>query len=124
MSEGSGHPIPTCADVRSGVIRMRPRSGATACGLALIVLLVTGWGALLLADRQLISWLTDDTFYYLQIARNVAGGAGFTFDGIHRTNGFHPLWMFLLVPLFSIVHGDFLPLRILILVQAILLAGA
>ena len=34
----------------------------------------------------------DDAFYYFQIARNAAQGSGFTFDGIHPTNGFQPLW--------------------------------
>jgi hypothetical protein len=42
----------------------------------------------------------DDTFYYLEIARNIAAGNGVTFDGIHRTNGFQPLFQLLLVPIF------------------------
>ncbi|MCU0612230.1 MAG: hypothetical protein MUE60_10625, partial [Candidatus Eisenbacteria bacterium] len=41
----------------------------------------------------------DDTFLYLQIARNVALGKGPTFDGIHLTNGFQPLWLLAVVPL-------------------------
>jgi hypothetical protein len=40
----------------------------------------------------------DDGYYYLQIAYNVAHGKGLTFDGIHITNGFEPLWQLLLVP--------------------------
>ncbi len=35
-------------------------------------------------------------FYYLQIAKNIAHGYGATFDKITNTNGFHPLYMFLL----------------------------
>jgi hypothetical protein len=35
----------------------------------------------------------DDFFYYAQVARHLAHGAGSTFDGIHRTNGYHPLWL-------------------------------
>ncbi len=35
----------------------------------------------------------EDGFYYLQIASNIARGAGSTFDGLHPTNGYHPLWM-------------------------------
>jgi hypothetical protein len=34
----------------------------------------------------------DDSYYYFQIARNAAAGNGFSFDGIHPTNGFQPLW--------------------------------
>src|SRR5207249_52514 len=52
----------------------------------------------------------DDAFYYFQIARHLAQGRGFTFDGIHPTNGFHPLWLFLLVPIYRIVPGDVPPL--------------
>jgi hypothetical protein len=46
----------------------------------------------------------DDFFYYAQVARHVAQGAGSTFDGIHRTNGYHPLWLGVL-SLFSLVDS-------------------
>ena len=43
----------------------------------------------------------DDAFYYFQVARNTAEGHFSSFDGgITRTNGYHPLWMFVLVPFF------------------------
>lgn len=42
----------------------------------------------------------DDTFYSLGIARNIAQGVGWTHDGIHFTNGFQPLYVFLSVPLY------------------------
>ena len=49
----------------------------------------------------LVSLQGDDTFYYFQVARNTAEGHFSSFDGgITRTNGYHPLWMFLLVPFF------------------------
>jgi len=35
----------------------------------------------------------DDAYYYLQISRNIALGNGSTFDGIGKTNGYHPLWL-------------------------------
>lgn len=35
----------------------------------------------------------DDAYYYFGIARNMANGAGSTFDGINPTNGYHPLWL-------------------------------
>lgn len=49
-------------------------------------------------DGRLVA---DDAFYYFEIARNAALGDGFTFDGRAPTNGFHPLWAWLLVPLFA-----------------------
>jgi hypothetical protein len=44
----------------------------------------------------------DDAYYYFEIAENVADGNGATFDGIHKTSGFQPLWMLCLTPLFWI----------------------
>ena len=41
----------------------------------------------------------DDAAYYLEIAENAAAGRGFTFDGLAATNGFHPLWAWLLTAL-------------------------
>ncbi len=43
----------------------------------------------------------DDAFYYSRIADNLARGLGSTFDGLHPTNGYQPLWQWLLVPIFS-----------------------
>jgi hypothetical protein len=37
-----------------------------------------------------------DAFYYLTIARNSLHTKFYSFDGIHPTNGFHPVWEFLL----------------------------
>jgi len=66
----------------------------------------------------------DDCFYYFQIARNVVEGHGFTFDGRHPTNGFHPLWLFALTPLFALVPGDLAPLRAVALLETGLVLGA
>jgi hypothetical protein len=49
--------------------------------------------------------LSDDAFYYFVIARNVAQGKGPTVDGLTMTNGFHPLWTLLLIPLYAILPG-------------------
>jgi len=63
--------------------------------------------------NYLLTWFnTDDAFYYFVPARNIAAGNGFTFDGIARTNGFHPLWMFILIPIFALPEL-ILPLRVL-----------
>lgn len=43
----------------------------------------------------------EDGFYYFAIARHLAAGAGSTFDGLHPTNGYHPLWLLVL----SAVHA-------------------
>ena len=35
----------------------------------------------------------SDAYYYFNIARNIANGAGSTFDGVTVTTGYHPLWL-------------------------------
>ncbi len=50
---------------------------------------------------------TDDAFYYFQIAWNLADGQFSTFDGgITRTNGYHPLWMFLVTPFYWVLDKE------------------
>jgi hypothetical protein len=48
------------------------------------------------ASHPWMTWLRDDFFYYLAIARNLAQGHGSTFNGLVPTNGYHPLWLLLL----------------------------
>jgi hypothetical protein len=71
-----------------------------AVGVAALVLAgliaVTAFGAV---ERDLIRITPDDAFYYFEIARRISLGQGSTFDGIQPTNGYHPLWCALLVPL-------------------------
>ncbi|MBI5407863.1 MAG: glycosyltransferase family 39 protein [Nitrospirae bacterium] len=65
---------------------------------------------LALGIRLYISWqdfvilfqkcVVDDAFFYLNIAKNISIGKGATFDGSILTNGFHPVYALLLVPLF------------------------
>ncbi len=50
----------------------------------------------------LLNTLPDDAFYYFRIARNIVEGYGSTFDGVNITNGYHPLWMLVLLPIFKI----------------------
>ncbi len=77
-------------------------------------------------DENLLNWyLTDDAFYYFKVAQNISEGQGITFDRIAPTNGFHPLWMLVCIPIFYFARWDlFLPLRILIIVQALLNAAS
>ena len=49
--------------------------------------------------------LYDDSFYAFNIARNIAAGYGSTFDQVHPTNGYQPLYVGLLVPLYWL-SGD------------------
>ena len=49
----------------------------------------------------------DDSFYYFQIASNLASGKFSTFDGgLTRTNGYHPLWMLFITPFYWIFDKE------------------
>lgn len=67
-------------------------------------------------------WFTrDDAYYYFKVAQNISEGHGSSFDGINLTNGYHPLWMLICIPIFSLARFDLiLPLRIMLLVMAAL----
>lgn len=70
-------------------------------------------------------FLADDAFYYFQVARKVAAGLGSTFDGVHATNGYHPLWLLVSAAVFRLVPGVDAPLMVLYALQvAMVLASA
>ena len=66
------------------------------------------------------TWFSrDDAFYYFKVAQNITEGLGSTFDGINLTNGYHPLWMVICIPIFALARFDLiLPLRVLLMVMA------
>jgi len=57
---------------------------------ALAVLVVAFWAF------NPTAFVTEDAYFYLVSARRFARGQGQTFSGIFPTNGFHPLWLYLL----------------------------
>ena len=64
-------------------------------------------------EETLAFLLYDDAYYYFGVARNLAGGHGSTFDGIHPTNGYHPLWCWLVVPVFALVDDPGRAVRVI-----------
>jgi hypothetical protein len=76
--------------------------------LYIVLSLIGFW----MADEQkLIDIFEDDAYYYFTIAKNIRDGRGLTFDGQTITNGFHPLWLLTLLPVFLIVKDPILVLR-------------
>ncbi|MBI5641337.1 MAG: hypothetical protein HZA17_13025 [Nitrospirae bacterium] len=63
---------------------------------------ISGWNG---ANR-----FSDDAYYYIVPARNFVESGIFSFDGVNKTNGFHPLWMFLLAVTYKIA-GTEIPLH-------------
>ena len=71
--------------------------------LAGLGLRVAAWLYFRTHTLQLVTMrLPDDALYYFAIARNLAHGYGMSFDGIHPTNGMHPLWLLLITPIFAL----------------------
>jgi len=68
-------------------------------------------------------FLHDDSFYYLTIARNIAAGAGSTFDGVNYTNGYQPGWLVILVGLYAMPIPPDQMVVVAMLVQASLFAA-
>lgn len=59
---------------------------------------------------QIVGRVPDDALFYLVLARRLAAGEGFTFDGVSPTTGFHPLWLALVTALVP-THDPELGLR-------------
>src|ERR1700690_1698768 len=65
-------------------------------------------------------FIRDDAYYYYKVAQNISEGHGSTFDGINPTNGYHPLWMLICIPIFALARFNLiLPLRVLLIVMSL-----
>jgi hypothetical protein len=85
---GAASPAPASAG-RRGLLTLALLGAALRLGFVW-----SGW-----CDNRVVA---DDAFYYFTIARHIAAGHGATFDGLAPTNGFHPLWMLLITPVFAL----------------------
>jgi hypothetical protein len=76
---------------------------------------------LLLPKSFLVTYrLPDDALYYFTIARNLAQGNGISFDGMDPTNGFHPLWLFLITPVYWLTSGLWDSVYVILALQTLL----
>src|SRR3954470_17177805 len=55
-------------------------------------------------DTAILHLVPDDAFYYLRIAQNISAGEGSVFSIGEPTNGYHPLWMAMLVLIHLATH--------------------
>ena len=98
--------------VADPVDRSRPwRNAPFVLFLACILAYGVFFGWYLLSRFDLLNIIRDvnwdDSFYYFQIARNMAAGQFSTFDGgITQTNGYHPLWLLLITPFYWFVDAE------------------
>ena len=98
--------------VADPVDRSRPwRNAPFVLFLACILAYGVFFGWYLLSRFDLLNIIRDvnwdDSFYYFQIARNMAAGQFSTFDGgITQTNGYHPLWLLLITPFYWLMDAE------------------
>jgi hypothetical protein len=86
----------------------RGTSGVGGPWLALVLALAVGGGIAWAWTAPIVDLTfrsTDDSYYYFNVARNIVLGHGVSFDGINPTNGFHPLWMLCILPVFALARG-------------------
>ena len=90
---------------RKAQASVSPTLGADAIIIGALAALATAWPLLYAILRQgpkvLIRCLTGDSYHYLAIARKALDAHSYTYDGVHVTNGFHPLWEWILRGLFT-----------------------
>ena len=111
-------------DVR--VTRAGPRGIKRHAGIIVLAVYVLGslWSFGAADTEHLLGRFSDDAYYYFTIASNYARAGSLTFDGQNATNGFHPLWLASLLPVFHIVGDRFLVLRVVGVISTLLLGGA
>jgi hypothetical protein len=100
-------------------VSIRSLLTATAVAIAGVYLVI-----LLVFPEALFAFTFDDGFYYLGIARNLANGEGSTWDTIEATNGYHPLWMAMVVPFYLVGLDGFAAARAVVIFQLGLYAAA
>lgn len=111
------------------VLDNRPRSEILAKHGARLILVVALIAIIsccaFLPFTSVLNNINDDAYYYFGVSEHVAKGDGPTFDGIHKTSGYQPLWMLILVPVFWIFpNAPEAALRAGLVLQALLLFAA
>jgi len=109
------------ADERAASPLCAGKTGWMPLGIGLLVLAVLAavctvvW--IRFGGRILWPKIQDDAYYYYIVAYNVTHGNGLTLDGLNWTNGFHPLWFLVVLPIFAVAqigsHGGMLAVHVL-----------
>jgi hypothetical protein len=115
---------PSHDDIAQYATHSPPTFVARLRALAILVLLVGGVLRFVVAWHDLDSldtlFFPDDTYLSLGIARNIALGYGSTFDRVIPTNGYQPLYVWLMVPVYWLLPNDLvLPIHIALTLLAV-----
>ncbi len=98
-------------------------------GRATAPLIVAGFSlAVALFSAVLIrytdNFFADDSYFYLQVASNLARGLGSTFNEMMPTNGYHPVWLLVCTGVFLMVPNKIAAVHVVGVVLALLNMGA
>jgi hypothetical protein len=97
------------------------RSTLLTLAIGILALVPRLWIALQPIPVQLDKMLPDDAYYYFLTAENILAGNGPSVDGIHPSNGWHPLWMFVNLGIFALpADSPDTPVRLTLILGAIL----
>ena len=66
----------------------------------------------------------DDAMYYPKIAYNIVNHGMMSYDGITVTNGFHPLYLFFLLPIYYFITDPLIALKAVYVFGCLILTGA
>ena len=82
-----------------------------------VIIVLSFLQTLLLFNANIIdmaekSRIKEDSFISMRIAENISNGKGESFDEINNTNGYQPLWVWLMVPVFFILKNPFISAQI------------
>ena len=83
----------------------QPKSGLLTWHVAVLTMagIIALFSRFFRADT--FGFFEDDFFYYVQVARNLVAHGTSSFDGVHLTNGYHPLWLVTLTGLYWLFKG-------------------
>ncbi|MGQ0839387.1 hypothetical protein [Actinokineospora sp.] len=119
------HPTPGSTPVRTAEpARSRPPRWLTATALACVLAGIRVAMVAMAPYDRAVGLFDDDAFYYFGVAEHIAAGTGSTFNGLDQTNGYHPLWLLLLVPVFAVTHGYTALVTVTLVSAALLVASA
>jgi hypothetical protein len=93
----------------------------------IVLILLFSFGIRLLISLY-STWIdfffVDDAFYYFRIARNFVSGMGLSYDGHQVTNGFQPLFLLIILPIFFFTKSNLnLPLHLVAVFQSFVSLG-
>ena len=64
--------------------------------------------------------IIEDAYYTFSVTKNIANGNGISADGETPTNGFQPLYTFLIAPSFAIMNNDYFSIRIIFILSLLI----